>query len=201
MVSRLRLALLAAIPALKGTTRTCNVYLLLDDCLDGLLHSIKILLLARKFIHLQQTLIARHHLISLMTILARPPNLRVRETTGYRLIGSIQQLRAFGRIQLLGDIICKLQIALVVGTLVEIDNRLQYRATRHTEIVTRHSDCRCLRAYLRHQVVDNTTRSLQCSLIARQIVPRQQTERRVLSTPNIPLLELIFGGIVTDVAI
>ena len=139
MVGGLRLALLAAIPALECRTRASDVDFGVNDVLHGLLHRLEQYLLARNLVEFQQTYVARHHLVGLLPILGREPLLGEWETGRniHTLKGFADEFRPIGLREAAGNVGGEIEILLAIGSVVEVHHRLQHRAARHTVVVAR----------------------------------------------------------------
>ena len=125
------------------------------------------------------------------------------EAVGY--VHTLQRLAYQLGTILVGESACNIvgiiEVAFLLGAVVDIYHRLQHRAARHTVIVAR-SDYICLAfAHLAHQVVKHSASRFQSSLVARKVVPMHQTEHSVFSAPHIPLLQVAVVTVVADVAV
>ena len=127
----------------------------------------------------------------------------MRETVGYGHFVNrfADQLRAAGCLPLSDNIFGKVEIARLFRPVIQIHDRFEDRRARHTDIIARRDDIHLSGADLRHQMIDNFAGSFQRFLISRQIVPGNQTQRGIFTSPDIPLLQLVFRRIISDISV
>ena len=80
-------------------------------------------------------------------------------------------LRPAGLVELLGDILCKLQVALVLGNLVQEHGGLQDAAGRHAHILSAVDDGLSVGAHLRYGVSQQPLCCLERTLVACLLIP------------------------------